>query len=169
MAADFQVPILMHIQHRAYKTSLERFHKVLEKYSRTHFIGHAQTWWGHIDRHHKTDVMYPTGPVTPGGLTDRLLSDNPNMHGDLSAGSGLNALQRDQVHPREFLLRHQDKLIFESDCNDGFGKGPGCQGGHTLCTLRTMVEEGLVLKKLLCVNAKRLLKLKRHPALHSLS
>jgi len=30
MAADYQVPILMHIQHRAYNTSLERFHKVLE-------------------------------------------------------------------------------------------------------------------------------------------
>ena len=169
MAADYQVPILMHFQHRAYNTSLERFHKVLEKYPRTHFIGHAQTWWGHIDRHHQPEVMYPTSPVTPGGLTDRLLSDYPNMHGDLSAGSGLNALQRDEDHAREFLLRHQDKLIFGSDCNDTFGKGPGCQGGHTLRTLRGLVEEDHVLKKLLCENARRLLKLKHHPALHSLS
>ncbi len=32
--------------------------------------------------------MYPKGPVTPGGLTDRYLSDYPNLYGDLSAGSG---------------------------------------------------------------------------------
>jgi hypothetical protein len=29
--------------------------------------------------------------VTPGGITDRLLGDYPNMFGDCSAGSGLNA------------------------------------------------------------------------------
>ena len=91
------------------------------------------------------------------------------MHADLSAGSGLNALQRDEDHAREFLLRHQDKLIFGSDCNDSFGKGPGCQGGHTLRALRALVEEDHVLKKLLCENARGLLKLKHHPALHSLS
>jgi hypothetical protein len=32
--------------------------------------------------------MYPKTPVTPGGITDRLLSDYPNMFGDMSAGSG---------------------------------------------------------------------------------
>jgi hypothetical protein len=31
--------------------------------------------------------MYPKGPVTPCGITDRLPSDYPNMYGDLSAGS----------------------------------------------------------------------------------
>ena len=85
----------MHFQHRAYNTSLERFHKVLEKYPRTHFIGHAQTWWGHIDRHHQPEVMASAcGLVTPWGA-DRstVIIGLPRMHGDLSAGSGLNALQ----------------------------------------------------------------------------
>jgi hypothetical protein len=56
--------------------------------------------------------------VTAGGLTDRYLADYPNMFGDLSAGSGLNALTRDEDFTRGFLERHQDKLLFGSDCSD---------------------------------------------------
>ena len=160
MAADYQVPVLMHFQHGAYNTSLERFHKVLEKFPRTHFIGHAQTWWGHIDAKHEPKVMYPSWQVTPGGLTDRLLADYPNMHGDLSAGSGLNALQRDRDHARVFLNRHQDKLIYGSDCNDSLGRGPGCQGSRTLQALRELVQDPGVLDKLLRGNASKLLRLK---------
>ena len=92
------------------------------------FIGHAQTWWGNIDKNHDQKVMYPKGRVTPGGLTDRLLSEHPNMFGDHSAGSGNNALIRDEEHTRGFLERHQDKLMFGSDCNDLIGRGPGCSG-----------------------------------------
>ena len=50
--------------------------------------------------------------LTPGGLTDRYLSDYSNLYGDLSAGSGLNALTRDEDHAREFIQRHQYKLIY---------------------------------------------------------
>ena len=41
------------------------------------------------------NVAYPTGKVKPGGLTDRMLSDYPNLYGDLSANSGRNAVARD--------------------------------------------------------------------------
>ena len=37
------------------------------------------------------------------------------MYGDLSAGSGLNALMRDQEHARDFIQRHQDRLLYGSD------------------------------------------------------
>ncbi len=87
------------------------------------FIGHAQTWWGNIDAKHDQKVMYPKGPVTPGGLTDRYLSDYPNMYGDLSAGSGKNAFDRDPEHAAAFLLRHQDKLMLGTDCSDPVGEG----------------------------------------------
>ena len=56
--------------------------------------------------------------MTAGGLTDRYLSDYPNAYADMSAGSGLNALTRDEDHAREFLRRHQDKILYGSDCND---------------------------------------------------
>ena len=63
----------------------------------------------------------PKGPITPGGLTERYLADYPNMFGDLSAGSGLNALTRDETFTTGFFQRHQDKLMYGSDCNDHEG------------------------------------------------
>lgn len=159
VAQDFGVPILMHFWEGDYNTGFDRFHKTLEKFPRVNFIGHAQTWWGNIDRKHNQKVMYPTGPVTPGGITDRLLSDYPNMFGDLSAGSGLNSLLRDEEHTRGFLDRHQNKLMFGSDCNDLIGRGPGCQGAQILAAVRRLAPSRGVTQKLLAGNAARLLKL----------
>ncbi len=163
LAADYQVPVLIHFQHNAYNTSLERFHKVLEKFPKTNFIGHAQTWWGNIDLKHDQKVMYPTGPVTPGGITDRLLSDYPNMFGDLSAGSGLNSLRRDEDHTRGFLDRHQDKLMYGSDCNDSLGRGPGCQGAQTIKTISELSLNDDIRAKIFYRNAARLLKIQVSP------
>ena len=119
LARERNVPVLMHWQFETYNKGFERFHRMLEKYSRVRFIGHAQTWWANIDKNHADQkVLYPKGPVTAGGLTDRYLADYPNMFGDLSAGSGLNALTRDEDFTRGFLERHQDKLLFGSDCSD---------------------------------------------------
>jgi hypothetical protein len=114
LAAHYHVPVLMHWQYQRYNLGFDRFYKMLEKYPRTMFVGHAQTWWANIDRNYKDDAknLYPKGKVTSGGLTDSYLRDYPNMFGDLSAGSGLNALRRDEDHAREFLHRHQDKLIY---------------------------------------------------------
>jgi len=123
IAAHHAVPVLMHFQHDTYNLHIERFHRLIEKFPRVNFIGHAQTWWGNIDKNHEQAVMYPKGPVNPGGITDRLLTDYPNVYGDLSAGSGLNALLRDEDHARDFLKRHQDKLLYGSDCSDHDGTG----------------------------------------------
>src|SRR2546425_8640896 len=101
-----------------YTTLFRSSHTMLDKFPKVNFIGHAQTWWANIDRNCDQVTMYPKGKVTPGGITDRLLSDYPNMYGDLSAGSGLNSMLRDEDQAREFLKRHQDKLMFGSDCTD---------------------------------------------------
>jgi len=159
LSARYHVPVLLHFQHATYNKGIERFHKVLERHPKAKFIGHAQTWWGNIDLNHVQTVMYPTGKVTPGGITDRLLSDYPNMFGDLSAGSGLNSLLRDEEHTRAFLERHQDKLLFGTDCNDVFGRGPGCQGSQTLATLRRLCPSKAIERKILYQNAKELLQL----------
>jgi hypothetical protein len=113
LAADYRVPVLMHWQHQRFNYGFERFHKVLAKHHRTRFIGHAQTWWAHLDASYRDDAsnLYPKGPITPGGLTDRYLSDYSNMYGDLSAGSGLNALTRDEEHARAFLERQSQISI----------------------------------------------------------
>ncbi|MCU1275145.1 MAG: amidohydrolase 2 [Bryobacterales bacterium] len=159
VAEEFGVPVLLHFQHGVYNLGIERFHKVLEKHPRVSFIGHAQTWWGNIDRNHDQSVMYPKTKVTPGGLTDRLLSDYPNMYGDLSAGSGLNSLLRDEEQARQFLGRHQDKLMFGSDCDDKVGEGPACSGSQCLAAVRRLAPSSEVARKILHRNATRVLKI----------
>jgi predicted TIM-barrel fold metal-dependent hydrolase len=160
LAQAHRVPVLMHWQFQRYNLGFERFHKMLEKYSRVSFIGHAQTWWGNIDKKHSDQsVMYPKGPVTRGGLTDRYLADYPNMYGDLSAGSGLNALTRDQDFTRDFLRRHQDKLIYGSDCSDHEGTGEKCQGSQTIAAVRRLSGSKNIERKLLFENAKKVFRL----------
>ena len=160
LAQAHRVPVLMHWQFQMYNYGFERFYKMLEKYSRVNFLGHAQTWWANIDKNNADQtVMYPKGPVTPGGLTDRYLSDYPNMYGDLSAGSGLNALTRDEDFSRDFLKRYQDKLVYGSDCSDLEGSGPKCQGAQTIATIRRLAGDKTIERKLLYGNAKKLFRL----------
>jgi predicted TIM-barrel fold metal-dependent hydrolase len=149
----------MHFQHGVYNLGIENFHKTLEKFPKVNFIGHAQTWWGNVDAKLEQKDLYPSGKVTPGGITDRLLRDYPNMFGDMSAGSGLNHLVRDPEHAAAFLHRHQDKLLFGSDCDDVLGRGPGCTGAQILANIRQLVPEKNVQRKILYENAKRVMKL----------
>ncbi|HCN29055.1 MAG TPA: amidohydrolase [Verrucomicrobiales bacterium] len=159
LAADYGVPILLHFQEGAYNLGYERFHTMLARFPKTSFIGHAQTFWGHIDKGHDPKALYPKGPVTPGGLTDRYLADYPNMFADMSAGSGLNALTRDEDHTRGFLERHQDKLLYGSDCTDHLGRGPACQGAQTLAMIRKLAATRAIERKILHGNAARLFRL----------
>jgi predicted TIM-barrel fold metal-dependent hydrolase len=161
LAQAHHVPVLMHWQFQMYNYGFERFHRMLEEYPRVSFLGHAQTWWANIDGTYRDDParLYPSGPVTPGGLTDRYLSDYANCYGDLSAGSGLNALTRDEGFTRDFLTRHQDKLIFGSDCSDAEGSGPKCQGAQTIAAIRRLAGTHAVERKLLFDNAKKLMRL----------
>ena len=156
IAREFRVPVLLHFQHGTYNFGIERFHKVLEQYQTVAFIGHAQTWWGNIDKKHEQAVMYPKTPLTPGGISDRLLSDYPNMYGDLSAGSGLNALARDEEHARAFLARHQNQLLYGSDCSDRIGHGEKCSGSQQIAAVRRLAPSPEAARKMLCGNAVRL-------------
>ena len=110
-------------------------------------------------KNHKQEVMYPKGKVTPSGISDRLLSDYPNMFGDMSAGSGHNALVRDEAHAVEFIKRHQDKLIYGSDCNDLIGRGPSCIGARTIGIIRRLVTDRKIQDKLFSGNARRIIRI----------
>ena len=130
---------------------------MLKKYPKVNFIGHAQTWWANVDKNHKDQsILYPETKVTPGGLTDQLLNDYPNMFADLSAGSGLNFLLRDEEHATSFLERHQNKLIYGSDCPDGTGRGTECRGSQTIATIRRLSTNKVIERKLLFENAKKI-------------
>src|SRR5882724_4425921 len=160
IAREHHVPVLMHFQHDTYNLHIERFHTMLEKYPKVNFIGHAQTWWANIDRACDQVTMYPKGKVTAGGITDRLLSDHPNMYGDLSAGSGLNSMLRDEDQARQFLDRHQDKLMFGSDCTDTLGEGDKCLGAQILAAVRRLAPDPKIQRKIFHQNAMRIIKVK---------
>lgn len=95
---------------------LPRLEYVLNKFPNLKFLAHSQTFWAHIS----SDVSlanwggYPKGPVTPGRVVE-LMRKYPNLLGDLSAGSGCNALTRDPSFAYEFLDEFQDRLYFGTD------------------------------------------------------
>ena len=157
VADAFQVPVLLHFEHQTYNMGIERFHKVLEKFPNVNFIGHAQTWWGNIDARHDQKVLYPTGKITPGGITDRLLADYPNVYGDLSAGSGKKALERDPEFTAGFLDRHQDKLCYGSDCPDTVGEGEKCLGSGQIKNLLETISDPAVRQKIFSGNARKII------------
>ncbi len=132
IAAERNVPVMMHIQNfphfpgeLPYNTGYEHFDKVIRQYPKTNFIGHGDLFWANISADVPTDRGYPSGPIKPGGLTDKWLSDFPNLYADMSANSGNNALSRDPEFSRAFIVRHQSKLIFGSDCSCSDGHGAG--------------------------------------------
>lgn len=159
IAREFRVPVLLHFQHGKYNMNFVRFHEILEKFPTVNFIGHAQTFWNNIDSKLDQSDLYPKHKVTRGGITDRLLSDYANMYADMSAGSGLNAMTRDEDHAREFLKRHQDKLLYGSDCNDTIGNGEKCSGAQQIAMIRRLSPSQEVTKKILSGNARRVLKI----------
>ncbi len=160
LAEKYNVPVLMHWQHNMYNRGFERFYKMLEKYQEVNFLGHSQTWWANIDKNQiDQNNIYPKGKVVPGGLTDQLLSSYKNMFADLSAPSGLNAILRDEEHMRNFMLRHQDQIVFGSDCYDKIGHGSGCTGSRIIEGIRRLAPNKNVERKILYETSKKLLKL----------
>lgn len=157
VARAYQVPVLLHFQYRTFNLGFERFYKVLELFPTVNFIGHAQTWWANISAGQDQSDLYPKTKVTPGGITDQYLRDYPNMFGDLSAGSGLNAMKRDEQHAAEFLDRHYQKLFYGSDCADHVGAGEACSGAQQLAMVRKLVTDPQKRQAILSGNAKRVI------------
>jgi predicted TIM-barrel fold metal-dependent hydrolase len=161
LAKDYAVPVLCHFQIGMYNHGYDRLWRVLDRYPTVPFIAHAQTTWANIDRNADNDPrnLYPKTPVATGGLTDQYLSDYANFYADMSAGSGLNALTRDPDRAKAFILRHQDKLIYGSDCNDLPGKPPICQGALTITAIKRLSPSKQIARKLLHDNAAKLFRL----------
>jgi len=95
---------------------LPRLERVLREFPRLIFLAHSQPFWAEISRDVTEEGRrgYPTGPVTPGRAVE-LMRRYPNLHGDLSARSGYNALTRDPEFGYAFLEEFQDRLYFGTD------------------------------------------------------
>jgi predicted TIM-barrel fold metal-dependent hydrolase len=111
------LPVLFHMDGIRGKDrpGLPRLERALHEFPGIPFIGHGPGWWASIAGDLKVVDGYPKGPVAPDGAIDRLFVKYPNLFGDLSAGSGANALSRDEKFGREFLHRRQDRLMFGTD------------------------------------------------------
>jgi predicted TIM-barrel fold metal-dependent hydrolase len=158
MARDYKVPILFHFEETLFPAAVySEFYKVIEKYPTVTFIGHGIDWWGAIDKnYHKSQGGRPKGLINPGGLTDQWLSRYPNLHCDMSAGSGNNALLRDPYRAREFLIRHQDRLLFGSDCNCTVGGTATCWTAIKIVALNYLELPEDVQKKIYISNSAKL-------------
>ena len=163
------LPVTIHIATREGNTygliddlGLPRLEVVLQKCPELKILGHSQVFWAHIS----ADVSlsnwggYPTGPVVKPGRITELMRRYPGLLGDLSAGSGLNALRRDPSFAYEFIDEFQDRLFYGTDI---------CQPSNRKISmffgLRDFLNEALAEKhiskdayeKITHLNAERLL------------
>lgn len=117
--AEVGLPVLFHLDNsrNTDKPGLPGLENVLRENPDGVFIGHAQGWWASIsgDTEQSTLQQYPKEKVAPGGAIDRLMDTYPNIYGDLSAGSGANAISRDIEFGAEFVKRRADRLLFGTD------------------------------------------------------
>jgi predicted TIM-barrel fold metal-dependent hydrolase len=89
----------------------------LQRFPKLKFFGHSQAFWAEIARLDTPGerIGYPTVPVKEEGVIPKLMRKYPNLYGDLSAGSGCNALSRDTEYAIKFLNEFQDRLMFGTD------------------------------------------------------
>jgi uncharacterized protein len=182
LAAELNVPVVLHFQEdglnpsdRGFTTGFPRFEAMLRAYPKTTFVGHANAFWANISAEFDGHTAYPSGRIKPGGLTDKLLSDYPNLYGDLSANSGNNALTRDPDFTPAFLERHAAKLMFGSDCACTDGRGGGnnnapssrlagkCVARETLAALKKSSSPAL-FRRITWENAHHVYKIASQPA-----
>jgi len=179
LAADLRVPILIHFQEvdhfpneGTWSTGFAKaFESILKAYPRTTFIGHADAFWANVSADYHNEAAYPAGPIKRGGATDRWLGDYANLFADMSAVSGNNAMARDPEFTADFLKRHQDKLLFGSDCSCSDGHGAGynnpaaprmtgkCVARETLSLLKRSTSP-VIFQKIAWGNAHKLLQIR---------
>jgi predicted TIM-barrel fold metal-dependent hydrolase len=149
------VPLPRHALDRSpgywYCCDWDNLARALERCPKTIFIGHGPGFWREMSADADSSPLgYPEGPVKAGGRLERFLNRYPNLHCDLSAGSGLNALSRDPAHGRRFLLEYQDRCYFGRDYFDA----------RLHDFIRSCRLEPAVYRKLMGGNAQKLVPLK---------
>ncbi len=96
---------------------LPQLGRTLERFPELIILGHGPAYWAEIGQLETPAdrAGYPHYPIKEEGAVPKLFRRYPNMHGDLSAGSGYNALARDPDYAVRFLNEFQDRLYFGTD------------------------------------------------------
>ena len=123
---------------------LPKLEKLLQKFPKLILLGHSQKFWSEIsaDVTEELRSKAPKGPVIPGGRIPELMRKFPNLCGDLSAGSGCNAMMRDPDFGYAFMEEFQDRLFYGTDiCSPR-------DITHTRVKLGPFMEQGVAEGKL---------------------
>lgn len=119
-----KMPLTFHIAHcidNVYgiydDPGLPLLEETLQKFPGIDFLGHSQSFWSEMGtlREVSDRAGYPDYPIDAEGAVPKLMRKYPNLHGDLSAGSGCNALTRDPEYAIKFMTEFQDRLLFGLD------------------------------------------------------
>ncbi len=119
-----EMPLTFHVAHREGNIyglidefGLPRLERQVADHPELIFLAHSQSWWAYMSGDVGEDEWggYPKGPVVEGGRVPELMRRYPNLHGDLSAGSGFNAVSRDPEFGYQFIEEFQDQLLFGTD------------------------------------------------------
>lgn len=141
----------------AEEKGLTGLEETLKRFPKLKLLGHSQPFWAEISENPSLEERnnYPKGKVREGRVA-KLMRKYPNLYGDLSAGSGFNALNRDREYAVAFLNEFQDRLLFGTDM-----ASPDANLRTLSVLLEDMTEKGeiseCVFKKITRENALKLL------------
>ncbi len=122
-AEESELPVTIHLATQIGGTyglvdapGLPGLQKVLKSFPGLKIFAHSQVFWAEISVLNDISLRssYPKGKVIEGAVP-RMFREFPNLYGDLSAGSGCNALTRDPEYAVKFLNEFQDRLMFGLD------------------------------------------------------
>ncbi|MGI6595711.1 MAG: amidohydrolase family protein [Elusimicrobia bacterium] len=164
---EAELPVLFHLYSKiggsyglADDIHMPRLEKVLKQCPKTIFIGHAPAFWTEISADISEEMrdFFPKTPVKKTGRLPKLLQKYPNLYGDLSAGSGFNAITRDINYGYHFLREFHTQLLFGTDlCHVG-------QATPIVEYFQQIKEEEIIsieqYENITHKNAERILKLK---------
>ena len=120
---DLKMPVTIHIGDLGGdyglvdSLGLPKLERLLQKFPKLILLGHSQKFWSEISADVTEEIRgkAPKGPVIPGGRIPELMRRYPNLCGDLSAGSGCNAMMRDPDFGYAFMEEFQDRLFYGTD------------------------------------------------------
>ena len=96
---------------------LPQLEMILRTMPKLILLGHGPAFWSEMGVLETVADRggYPRYPIKAEGAVPKLFRRYPNLWGDLSAGSGYNALTRDRAYGIKFLNEFQDRLCFGTD------------------------------------------------------
>jgi len=138
---------------------LPRMEKMLRRHPDLIFIGHAKPFWCEISQFRVEDREKDIKePVVEGRLA-QLMRECQNLHCDLSAGSGSNAMMRDSAYAAQFLEEFQDRILYGCDITSVKSQYPYAFADFLEELYQNQRISRTVYEKICRYNAVKLLKL----------